>query len=84
MPVLLMKKNIIHGGAIKIHDDSSTKFNSIPSGLIGVNNQLSAKPPPQATQAIKPIQASISYGGDLLNRIHFNNRKDNKNVKLKL
>lgn len=88
MGVFLIKKSFKSGGSIQVKNSENpeTKFNDKPYGQIGINNTLNGIKAPQTIgQSVKPIPATITYGGDLLNKLHFRNKRDkDKNVKLTL
>ena len=73
------------GGSIEVQKENPNKFTDKASGIVGFNptlNKLSVLP---SVQSQKPTTATISYGGQLLKKINFNNKKDkDKFVKIKL
>jgi hypothetical protein len=91
-----MSNNFVHRGNImhiggrlnykppKEKTPNDIKQVAVPSGLAF---QIQGPPQKNALQANKPTNSIISYGGDLLDKFNFKNKKDkdkDKNIKFKL
>ena len=85
MPVMLFNSRIRHGGSIRINkQNDSTKYMDKPYGQVSQASVPNNKPPQTTGQAVKPIGATVSYGGELLSKLHFKKKDKDKMAKIKL